>query len=193
MRCRILLMMPLLLSACAVFQPSARPDDSRPIPVSGNPCRDLLGAYAAFALLDARARERMLKQVGERWSRSPRRRDRLNLVMLLAQPTASARERRQARKLLDDVLASEKPLEPRTRQLAVLLRDQLRRTHAERLKALELRRRLKARLAASRRLSARLDSLRSQLRQLKTIERNLNEKERSIITPSAPGLPDESP
>ncbi len=193
MKRRILCMLPLLLSACAALQPPARPGGGAPTAVGGDPCRDLLGAYAAFALLDARARERMLGQVGDSWSRSPSRHDRLNLVMLLAQPAASARERQKARKLLDEILAGEPPLRPATRQLAGLLRDQLRRMHAERLKALELRRRLKTRLAASRRLAARLDSLRSQLRQLKTIEQNLNEKERSITIPSTPGLPDESP
>ncbi len=187
MKCRILLlMMSLWLGACVM---PGRPGIAPPAPTGGDP----INAYQTFGLLDAKARARMLKQVGNLWSRSPRQRDRLNLAMLLAQPAASSKEWHRALRLLDGMLASQKPLAPRMRRLAVLLRDQLRRAQTERSKALALRRRLKARLAASRRLSARLASLQTQLRQLKTIEQNLNERERAIIAPSTPGPSDERP
>lgn len=192
---QLLILTSFLLSACTAIQPRTLPQASpySPTPLMHKACSNLLDDYEAFSLMDEKRRKRYLKDTFKSLPLAHDACEQLRMALLLSQPDRSDRDRQKALKLLGELLDQEKPLDPQAQQLARLLHDQLSKTRAEQLKALELRHRLKAQRIASRQLSEQLNNLQSQLQQLKNIEQDINEKEKSIITPSTGNLPSESP
>lgn len=192
---QLLILTPLILSACAAIQPRILPQESplSTTPLMRHACSNLLDDYEAFSLMDEKRRKRYLKDIYDTWPLTYDACEQLRMALLLSQPDQSDRDRQKALKLLRELLGKEKLLDPHAYQLARLLHDQLSKTRTEQLKALELRHRLKAQRSASRQLSEQLNNLQSQLQQLKNIEQDINEKEQSIITPSTSNIPAESP
>ncbi|WP_456404132.1 hypothetical protein [Thiolapillus sp.] len=195
MKKQLLLIAPLLLSACAAPQPKAVPKAS-PLAdetLVSNSCGNLLEDYETFSLMDEVARKQRLNSVSSIWMLTRDSCEQLRLSLLLSQPQGSDKDRQKALKLLKELLTNNALQDPQARQLAALLRDQLQLARAQKLRTLDLRHRLQAQRAASRGLSEQLDNLQSQLQQLKNIEKNINEKEQSIITPSTDNVSHEPP
>ncbi len=184
---KLLLLPVLLLAGCASIQKSISPTLS-PTNGAATVCRDLLTDYAAGASMGREARESFLKDLRQRQVLSRDGCDQLRLALLYSQggPAEKARALKLAEELLDSGVLEGKIW---VRQLALLLRDQLRHERKLRLRNLELQHRLSRQEARNKELLVRLEDLGSRLQQLKQIEQNINEKEQSFIAPAADKLP----
>ena len=181
----------MLLTGCMGLGP---PPQASPLGLStaANPdCGDLLGYYETFSLMDRAQRKQELETASDNWSLTRDRCDQLRLALLLSQPGNPAKARKDALKLLSDLLSGNNGLEIKARQLARLLRSQLEQQQRQQVSTRELRHKLKRERAASQQLSQQLTELQSQLEQLKNIEKNINEKEQAIIAPSTDNIPHE--
>ena len=166
---------------------------------AANPdCGDLLDYYETFSLMDRAQRKQELETASDNWSLTRERCDQLRLALLLSQPGNPAKARKDALKLLSDLLSGNNGIEIKARQLARLLRSQLEQQQRQQVSTRELRHKLKRESAASQQLSQQLTELQSQLEQLqyqleqlKNIEKNINEKEQAIIAPSTDNIPHE--
>ncbi len=177
----------LLLGGCASLQQTPAPLlSSAALPVPA--CEDLLSDYETYADLDEQARARFVETLRGRQALSADACEQLRLALVWSQ--GGAAERARALKLVEDLLDSGALLEKfHAQPLALLLHDRLRQERRLALRNLELQQRLKGCRAREKDLARQLEDLRSQLRQLKQIEQNINEKEQSLITPAADKLP----
>lgn len=185
----------LLMAGCAALRPPLSPTP-RALPpasdsISSAHCSNLLDNYETFSLMDTQRRKQELKAIAGIWSVTQESCDQLRLALLLSQPDNSVQDKQKSLELVTDLLAGKHGLDMQARQLAELLRDQLKQILSRQIQILELRHQLEQESAASRQLSKQLTSLQSQLEQLKSIEKSINEKEQSIITPSTNSIPDE--
>lgn len=188
----------LLLGACAIVPPPPSPPATAAATdaLIDTGCGNLLDDYETFSLMEQAQRKQITKNLSDTWGITHDHCGQLRLALLLSHPEQPEKDRQKALKMLKELLTGEKLQDPRARQLARLVQDQLLQIRQQKLKALELGRQLKAQKAATRELSAELAVLQSQMQQLKNIEQNINEKERYIITPStnhAPGGSSQNP
>lgn len=168
----------MFLSGCMALRPPAAPG-----------CGDLLGYYETCSLMDSERRKQALKTADETWSLTQETCDQLRLALLLSQPDSPAKERKRALRLISDLLSRANGMDRKARQLARLLRDQLEQYQSRQAHIRKLGDQLDRERATSVQLLQRLQGLQSQLEQLKNIEKNINEKERAIITPSTDNIP----
>jgi hypothetical protein len=168
-----------LLSGCASFdRPRIPVLSSHEEPVSD--CRNLLADYEAYSYMDKKARAAFFENIRQQWvlTRNGCEQLRLALVYSLGNAEQSAR----ALKLVEELLESGALVQHlQAQRLALLLRDRLNSERRQWLQILELRHLLGRQQARNQVYSRELESLRSQLQQLKQIEQNINEKERSLI------------
>lgn len=185
----------LLMAGCAALRPPLSPTPEAVPPVSdstgSSQCNNLLDNYETFSRMDTLHRNQELETVAGIWSVTQESCDQLRLALLLSQPETSVQDKQKSLKLLTELLAGKPSLDMQARQLANLLSDQLNQAQSRQVQILELRYQLEQKNAASQRLSKQLTSLQSQLEQLKSIEKSINEKEQSIITPSSNSISDE--
>ncbi len=178
-----------LLSGCGSI-------DRQPIPLLSShgaaapDCRDLLVDYEAYAYMDAKAREGFRREVRQQWALTRNSCEQLRLALVYSQGDSTQRAR--ALKLVEELLESGNLARYlRAQGLALLLRDALNRERKQLLHSVQLQHLLYKQQARNQAQARALEDLQTQLRQLKQIEQNINEKEQSLIPPAtnplAPG------
>lgn len=183
-------MMLLILSACAsVNSGKQKTQKQEPVQVT-NHCA-ALNYYEALVEMttnELAQEERMLR---ENLNQNQSSCYQLRLVMLLMLPEAKVKDDKEAEQILDDVLYKEASLLPQDRQIARLLADQIKWRKKIRSSRQALKKQLKKERAASLNLLERLADTQSKLNQLKNIDKNINQREQEISTPSTDKIPHE--
>lgn len=178
----------LTLSACvSVNSAKTKLQEKEPVQVT-NHCA-VLNYYEVLVEMTANEltqEERMLREnLGENQSSCYQ----LRLVMLLMLPGSGAKYDKEAEQILDDVQYKKASLLPQDRQITRLLSDQIQWRKKMRSSQQSLRQKLKKERAASLNILERLAEAQSKLKQLKNIDKNINEKEQEISTPSTDKIP----
>ncbi|BAO45545.1 hypothetical protein [Thiolapillus brandeum] len=153
-------------------------------------CRNLLADYEAYSYLDDQARATVRKNVRRQWVLTRNSCEQLRLALMYS--LGNGEQTARALKLVEELLESGALVQHlQAQRLALLLRDRLNSERRQLLQMLELRHLLRKEQSRNRIYAGELESLRSQLQQLKQIEQNINEKEQSLIPsaadPLAPG------
>lgn len=169
----------VLLTACAQLPPV--PADSPP----HETCGDVMEFYAAISRLSDTSRRDMLQTLRADLSQSSEACDHLRLALLLSRPGTTYQDDETAADLLDVFLHDPAQAQHPARGLALLLIDDINERHRLRLLGHGLQLRLKQERTATKILRRQSKALRSQLDQLKSIERDINEKERAVTSPPA--------
>lgn len=203
----LFILMPLILSACVPIiseNPKLVSENPKPLyqekPVQVASHCSALEYYEALTVMtgdELKLEESILREnLGQDESICYH----LQLVMLLALPEAGAKEDEEAEQILMGILDTLVYLAPQDRQAMQLLSDQTRwrrkiRSNQQVLKE-ELRKQLEKQLKIERAVSLKLKNqlvdAQSKLKQLKEIDRNINEQEQKISTPSTDKIPNET-
>jgi hypothetical protein len=181
---KILLLAPLvILAGCASLHERQTPllsVQAEPEPV----CRDLLEDYEAYSYMEGEAKEAFYRDIDQQWRLTGDHCEQLRLALIRSQGNAA--ERARALKAVEELLDSGAlTRQLQAQRLALLLYDRLSSERRQLLRSTELQHLLNRQRALNRGRARELEDLRSQLRQLKQIEQNINEKEQSLIPPAA--------
>jgi len=185
----------LLLSACAQL-----PFGLGPLPAADDDCGDVLEFRNAASRLSASAGQEMRQALQPDGGINDNC-NRLRLALLLSKPDTAFRDDNEAAKLLADFLTDPANAQHPQRALAAQLADDLaeRQRLLARLEALEkslaqethqaqaLSKELKKLQATAASLQKRVKAQQSQLDQLKSIEQDINAKERAVEIPAVDG------
>jgi len=155
-------------------------------------CEGITGFYTAASRLSVEAGQEMLQALRTNQTQGENPCDQLRLVMLLGKPDTAFHDDAEAARLLQDFLDAPRFAQHPDRGLASLLADNIkeRQQLQEQLRSQE--KSLALEQAVSQKLAKKLKrehtaakALKSQLEQLKSIERDINEKEQSVVAPAA--------
>ncbi|HID82931.1 MAG TPA: hypothetical protein EYH06_07440 [Chromatiales bacterium] len=183
-------MMLLTLSACAsVNSGKQKVQKQEPVQVTHH-CA-VLNYYEALTEMTANELAQEKQMLRENLNYNQSSCYQLRLVMLLMLPEAGVKDDKEAEQILDDVLYKEASLLPQDRQIARLLSDQIQWRKKIRNSQQALKKQLKKERAASLNLLERLADTQSKLNQLKNIDKNINQREQEISTPSTDKIPHE--
>jgi len=158
----------------------------------GDTCGGINGFYTTVSSLSPGAGQEMLQTLRSRQALAGNPCDQLRLAILLDKPGTAFRDDAEATRLLQDFLHDPGYAQHADRGLALLLADNIRERQQLQEKLHSREKSLALEQAVSQRLAKKLKrehtaakALRSQLEQLKSIERDINEKERSVAVPAA--------
>lgn len=193
------ILLALLLSACAQL-PFGLGTAPATDPAMDQDCGDVLEFHSAASRLSADAGQAM-RQALQPNGDTEDDCNRLRLALLLSQPDTAFRDDAEAARLLADFLASPANGQHPQRALASQLADELAERQRllmrlealktsltqERQRAKTLTKELKRLQATAAALRKRVKAQQSQLDQLKSIEQDINAKERAVEIPTAAG------
>ncbi len=155
-------------------------------------CNEAVEFYTAVSLLSTATKEELLHTLRSNRSQEGNPCNQLRLAMLLSKPNTNFRDDVTASTLLKNFLANPGNTHAPSRSLAHLLSDRINE-HQQLQEAMRsLEKTISQEMAISQTLAKKLKrqhtttkALQSQLDQLKSIERDINEKEQSAATPAA--------
>jgi len=186
----LLITMLLILSACvSTKNEKQKIQQQEPVQVTNN-CA-VLNYYEALTEMTANELAQEKQMLRENLNYNQSSCYQLRLVMLLMLPEAGVKDDKEAEQILDDVLYKDASLLPQDRQIARLLSDQIQWRKKIRNSQQALKKQLKKERAASLNLLERLADTQSKLNQLKNIDKNINQREQEISTPSTDKIPHE--
>ena len=184
----------LTLTACAqLHMPGTTMQAS-----NNEACIGVADFYTAASQLSAETGQEMLQALRSNQTQGDNPCDQLRLSVLLSKPDTSFHDDAEAGRLLQDFLHDPDRAQHPDRGFALLLADNIseRQQLQEELQRLEQA--ITQEQAASQELAQKLkrehaaaEALQLQLEQLNSIERDINEKEQSVATPTADRQPDE--
>lgn len=183
----LLLLLLWLLPACTpTFYTKSQPEP----PVSQ--CGGLLSYYETLRMMPVEelGQELALLRVSLNYAETPC--DQLRLAMLLGMPEFRFNNDIEAEQLLKVFFNSEGTPAIHDQQIAWLLLDEIQWRNKIQSDKQTLIKQLKAERATSTDLLVQLKKAQSKLNQLKSIDKNINDREQEISTPSTDKIPHES-
>ncbi len=166
----------ILLTACA--QLPVATDTSPQSPPDGA-CGNVLELYSAISRLSAESRRDMLQALRADVAASNEACSQLRLALMLSRPDTAYQDDETAASLLEEVLREPVGMQYPARGMALLLVEEIGERNRLRAEENALRLRFKQGQTATAVLRRQLRALQLQLDQLKSIERDINEKERA--------------
>lgn len=193
---KLALLIGLMLTACVQFEhePSLTTMQPTPetasMPVQSSGC-DGLGYYQALSRMtpDEKKKRLPLLRLSQQYHDDSC--GQLELAMLLSQPDSDFQNDVEAERLLGEFLDNPGIDSDQDRVLANLLREIIQERLRSQKEQNKLKLELKKEQIASSVLKKRLMQLKSQLEQLKSLERDINQQEQAISTPSREKSSDE--
>jgi len=174
----------LTLTACAQWQMITRASHN-------DACEGITRFYTAASRLSPGAGQEMLRALRSNQAQGDNPCDQLRLGILLSKPGTAFHDDAGAARLLQNFLGDPARAQHAARGLALLLADnikerqQLQEKLRIREKSLALEQAVSQKLAKKlQREHAAAKAMRLQLEQLKSIEQDINEKERSVAAPT---------
>jgi len=161
-------------------------------------CSEVVESYTAVSLLSAEAKNELLQTLSSHQPPGDKPCDQLRLAVLLSKPGTNFRDDVEASRLLKIFLGNPNHAHAPDRSLAYLLTDIVDERQRLQAELHRLKKTISQELVISQTLARKLKQqhsatkvLQSQLDQLKSIERDINEKEQFAATPSADKKTDE--